>query len=243
MRLDYEETSIAEGVSFPHGQSMLERLAIAPDWLKAELEKPGRSQSALARELGFSSAAIVNRMCSGERKITAEEADKIRAYLAKTARGEAAPDMFKSPDLPVADALQDYVEVEVLPTHAGMGGGGTGDADRQTTLLPRRLVEQELGARPADILIVDVLGDSMVPLFFEGDRVAINRSRTSLSAPGVFALWDGDGFVLKNVDRDTHAGTIRVFSENPKYKERVYRMDEIETLQIMGRPVWFARRL
>ena len=61
---DYEDSS-------PFGP-MVEKLAIEPEWLKDELEKPGRSQSALARFMGLGSAAIVNRMCKGERRITAE---------------------------------------------------------------------------------------------------------------------------------------------------------------------------
>lgn len=56
------------------------------NWLKAELEKPGRSQSALARFLDLEHASIVNRMVKGVRQIKATEADKIRAYLAATAR-------------------------------------------------------------------------------------------------------------------------------------------------------------
>lgn len=52
-------------------------------WLKAELEKPGRSQSALARFMGVV-PEIVNRMANGRRSIKAHEADLIRAYLAAT---------------------------------------------------------------------------------------------------------------------------------------------------------------
>lgn len=55
-------------------------------WLRAELEKPGRSQSALARFLGVDHASIVNRMVSGARQIKSTEADKIRAYLDGTTR-------------------------------------------------------------------------------------------------------------------------------------------------------------
>lgn len=55
-------------------------------WLRNELDKPGRSQSALARFLGVEHASIVNRMVSGARQIKATEADKIRAYLDGTSR-------------------------------------------------------------------------------------------------------------------------------------------------------------
>jgi SOS-response transcriptional repressor LexA len=58
-----------------------------PDWLRKELKKPGRSQSALARFLGLD-ASSVNRMTHGTRQIKASEADKIRLYLVSTGGGE-----------------------------------------------------------------------------------------------------------------------------------------------------------
>lgn len=141
-------------------------------------------------------------------------------------------------DLPVADPLQAYVEVKVLPTYAGMGGGGTGDGEHQITLLPRSLVVEDLRARPEDLLVIDLRGDSMEPDFFNGDRIVVNTRDTNPVQPGPFALWDGDGYVVKNVER--RRGSLRIFSSNAKYSD--WESDG-EDIQIMGRPVWFARRL
>lgn len=135
-------------------------------------------------------------------------------------------------------ALEAYVAVEVLPTFAGMGGGGTGDGDRKTTLLPRSLVEDDLRARAEDLLVIDLRGDSMVPDFFNGDRIVINRKDVNPVQPGPFALWDGDGYVVKNIER--RRGSLRIFSSNPKYTD--WESDGSD-IKIMGRPVWFARRL
>jgi phage repressor protein C with HTH and peptisase S24 domain len=59
------------------------------DWLKSELEKPGRSQSALARFMGVV-PEIVNRMANGKRQIKAHEADQIRQYMAATSGSGSA---------------------------------------------------------------------------------------------------------------------------------------------------------
>ena len=56
------------------------------EWLRGELRKPGRSQSALARHLGVV-PEIVNRIVHGKRQVKAHEAEKIREYLASTAAG------------------------------------------------------------------------------------------------------------------------------------------------------------
>src|SRR3546814_18800388 len=43
----------------------------------------------------------------------------------------------EEPDLPAAQADRSYLPVEVLPSFAGMGGGGTGEGDRETALISR----------------------------------------------------------------------------------------------------------
>jgi hypothetical protein len=227
---------------------MAEQLSIDPDWLKAELAKPGRSQSALARFLGVTSAAIVNRMAQGKRDISAKEADKIRAYLAATSPGDAMASrshIGNTPDLPDVDPMIDYVAVEVLPTHAGLGGGGSGDADPETALMPRSLVSQELRAQPSDLLILNLRGDSMFNPqtgkgFMHGDQVVIDRRDTNPRQPGAFALWFDDGYVLKNVEIIRRTGKLRIFSNNPAYSDDEADPEEVT---IMGRPVWLARRL
>jgi hypothetical protein len=193
----------------------------------------------IAAALGRDRTAAT-KMMTGRRTIKAIEVDPLLA-LVREYGGET---IANTPDLPDADRLRDYVAVEVLPTYAGMGGGGTGDADRATSLLPRTLVEQDLRATADDLLIIDCRGDSMVPTFLDGDQVVINRRMVNLAQPGPFALWDGDGYVIKNVQRERDEGRVRikVFSENPKYGAAYYTEDD-DTLQIMGRPVWFARRV
>ncbi|MNI93352.1 hypothetical protein D3C73_1512900 [compost metagenome] len=78
----------------------------------------------------------------------------------------------------------------------------------------------------------------MEPIFFHGDQVVIDKRDKNPTQPGPFALWDGDGFVVKNVEK--RAKRLRVFSSNPIYSDAEYAPEEIE---IMGRPVWFARRM
>lgn len=54
-----------------------------PEWLKAELAKTGRSQSALARHMDLDSSAI-NRLVNGVRELKAREIEQIEGYLAET---------------------------------------------------------------------------------------------------------------------------------------------------------------
>ncbi|WP_374651168.1 helix-turn-helix transcriptional regulator [Rhizorhabdus sp.] len=135
----------------------------------------------------------------------------------------------------------DYVSVNVLPSYAGMGGGGTGSGDIQTAKMPIRLIRDELRGRPQDFELIDVRGDSMAPDFLHGDQILIDRRDRDPRQPGPFALWDGDGYVVKLVERmPGKRGWYRVFSANERYSP--YEVEEHEAT-ILGRPVWFARRL
>lgn len=139
-----------------------------------------------------------------------------------------------------AGLLDEYVSVEILPTYAGMGGGGTGDDDRRRALLPRTLVEGDLRAKPEDVLIIPVRGTSMEPEFYQGDQVVVDRRDKDTHQAGPFALLYDGTYVLKNVERVPRTSRVRIFSSNSIFSDREEEMADVE---IVGRPVWFARRL
>lgn len=144
-------------------------------------------------------------------------------------------------DLPIAYSNPEYLAVDILPSFAGMGGGGNGDGDHGQALIPRSLIEDELRAKPSDLLLIEARGQSMEPDFLHGDQILIDRRDCNPIQPGAFALWDGDGYVVKLVERvPREPGKLRVFSANNRYS--AYDVDA-DQVRIMGRPVWFGRRL
>lgn len=81
----------------------------------------------------------------------------------------------------------------------------------------------------------------MEPHFFNGDQILVDERDCDPVQPGPFAVWDGDGVVLKNVERlPGGKGKLRIFSSNPIYSDHVADAGEV---RIVGRPVWLARRL
>ena len=202
--------------------------------LKARVEDGSVKQVDVADALGIS-ADKVSKIVGGIRRLQVGEAAKLHALLSKDL------DISKTPDLPGSMWEATYVDVEVVPSFGGMGGGGTGEGDRISAKLPRRLIEEELRGTPADFELIDVRGDSMQPDFQHGDQILIDRRDRNPRQPGPFALWDADGYVVKLVERIAgRRGWYRVFSANPRYSS--YEVEETEAT-IRGRPVWFARRL
>lgn len=205
------------------------------EMLDALQEHTGKKLSAVAAEAGLSPSTLTRYYNDDtvKHELSIPTLEKLkRAY----------PSFFRAP----SDSLDnpgsaEYLPVEVMPTFAGMGGGGTGEGESEMALLPRYLVEDQLRAKPADLLLIEVRGDSMMPDFFHGDQILVDRRDTNPRQPGPFALFDGDGIVVKLVERvPTRRGYYRVFSANTRYT--AYEVDE-EEARIIGRPVWFARKI
>jgi phage repressor protein C with HTH and peptisase S24 domain len=140
-------------------------------------------------------------------------------------------------------ALDDAsVEIQVLPTFAGLGTGGTGDDDPGVMAFSRDLIERELRAPPSNLLAMVAEGNSMEPDFQGGDVILVDTRRLSLAQAGAFCLWDGDGHVIKYLEKvpDSEPARVRVISRNPLYDphERL-----LEDLRIIGRVIWYGRRI
>lgn len=203
-----------------------------PADITALLKDLGITQVQLASRLGIS-ADKMSKVLSGKRQLQADEAIKLHSMKNRSIN--------VTPDIPDVDGDLDYMKVAVLPSFAGAGGGGTGDGDTEYGLVPRRLIVDELRAKPSDLLLIEVRGDSMMPDFHHGDQILIDRRDRNPVQPGPFALFDGDAYVIKLVERiPQRKGWYRVFSANGRYSP--YEIEESEHT-IMGRPVWFGRRL
>jgi phage repressor protein C with HTH and peptisase S24 domain len=134
------------------------------------------------------------------------------------------------------------VMIKLLPTFAGMGAGGTGEGDEGRISFSRDLIENELRIPPAQLLAMVAEGNSMEPDFRGGDQILVDTRRRSLAQPGAFCLWDGDGHVIKFLQKvqGSEPQKVRVISANGVYEPEERLLDEIN---LIGRVVWFGRRV
>jgi phage repressor protein C with HTH and peptisase S24 domain len=74
------------------------------------------------------------------------------------------------------------------------------------------------------------------------DRIIVDTTKLSLAEPGLFVLWDGGGLVCKWVERvpGSEPAMLCIMSENPRFQP--YDIPA-EQARIVGRVVWFARRI
>lgn len=203
--------------------------------IEKRIESLGLKQKDIADHLGIS-ADKVSKVFAGVRQWRANELVRLKEWL-----DDLSDDQAMHPDFPVQDPSREYLPIDIIPSYAGMGGGGNGEGEPEKGLVPRSLIENELRAKASDFLLIDARGDSMEPDFHHGDQILIDQRDVNPVQPGTFALWDGDGYVVKLVERiPQKPGYYRIFSSNGRYSSYEVNAEEI---RIMGRPVWFARRL
>ena len=118
------------------------------------------------------------------------------------------------------------------------------DVTRETAqwFLLDTMLRQEGGAKPDDLRIITVRGDSMEPLLSEGDRLFIDTARKLPTIGELCELWDGNGLVLKRVEsvQGTEPPQLRLISANPNYAPYTCLAGEA---RIVGKVLWTFRRL
>lgn len=142
----------------------------------------------------------------------------------------------------VVEGFSAVTEIDVRAS-AGPGAFHEGlEEAKGVWLFPDPVIRHEFRARPEDLHVITVDGDSMEPLLSSGDRILIDTSQRVPVPPGIFVVWDGIGLVAKRVEHIPHSDPTKVVirSINPEYQ--TYERDA-EEINIVGRVVWAARRL
>lgn len=188
----------------------------------------GRSHSYLQQ---FIERGIPSSLKEGDRR-------KLAAYLSlpESALGGPNIDRVQSP------ANANVSNVPEYSVHVSAGGGTLVDGEHKRRDWPfaTDYLRHELGLDRSNLALVEVRGDSMEPTLSSGDRVLVNMSDVQVSQPGVFVLYDGDGTVVKRVERIPGTPKVALISDNQRHGR--YEV-EADFVQIVGRVVWAARRM
>jgi len=188
---------------------------------------------ALAGHLGVDEAALRDGTLapvadSGARQVESVTTARPRAY-SRILDPQVEPGVVAVPEVRVT---------------AAAGGGAVAEYEPlgDSWYFPVAWLRHELRARAADLKIISIDGDSMEPVLETGDKVLIDTTRTAPSPPGIFVLHDGLGLVAKQVEYVPNSDPARLVirSANPRYQDYERTVDEVT---IVGRVIWFARRL
>lgn len=152
------------------------------------------------------------------------------------------------------------VRIGEIDIRAGLGGGGVGEAvntlSRGGQVVSEDVVKgewqvpayylHELGLTKNGLYLFRAIGDSMTRPdgggIHSGDVLLADTKDKHPSPPGIFALDDGFGVVVKRLEFLAYSNPprISVRSDNPAHASYELQAEEV---RVIGRCVWYGRAL
>ena len=141
----------------------------------------------------------------------------------------------------VATTPQGYMAIPEIDVRASAGPGALNEGIeeiKEMWFFPDPVIRHEFRARPEDLRMITIDGDSMEPLLASGDRILIDTSQRIPVPPGIFVIWDGLGLVAKRIEHEPNSDPPKVVikSVNPDYEtyERDAEEVHIRTKNILS---------
>ncbi|WP_024354197.1 XRE family transcriptional regulator [Brevundimonas naejangsanensis] len=213
----------------------------------------GLNQTEVARELGLKSQSVVSNWESGALESWADyldgiadlyglEIDTLRPLA--DVRSVDELEAVESPEVAPKREPSTFVQIPEYDIRLSAGGGSIAtDADAIAYWsFPREYLENEVRAPLSSLGVVTIEGDSMFPTLSSGDRVLVDRSETNPAKPGVYAIFDSNATVVKRIEKvpASDPAEVVLISDNKNHNQ--YRVPA-DLVTVIGRVVWFARRL
>lgn len=144
--------------------------------------------------------------------------------------------------LPSPTTTDDVVRLPVIgDIAAGFDKIANEDWSGETIEIPRSYLK----GRPAsDFTVLTVSGDSMYPLYHEGDKVVILKQPTLNRSGEIGAIvYEGECVSLKKIEYVDGEDWLKMISINPQYMPKEISGADLELCHIIGVPVLLIREI
>ncbi len=179
----------------------------------------------LARLSGCSPANISRWMNGGRTPTIAEFSNVLLALGYKI----VAPD----------EKMADYDLVPKVVAKAGAGASLETNGDLEGLYAFRKDFMCIEHISPTRSVLMDVVGDSMEPLFSEGDTLLVDKSDVDLMDGKIYVVTLGDELRVKRIHKSVNGLILR--SENPRYPDIPVEGPDLESFLVHGRVRWCGK--
>lgn len=100
-------------------------------------------------------------------------------------------------------------------------------------------VHEKLKVESRDLILIEVVGDSMAPTFEDSDLIIANLAEPRFRQDGIYVIRHDSGLAVKRIQRRPD-GKLLVRSDNPVYESMVVAAERV---RILGRVVWSGGRI
>ncbi len=139
------------------------------------------------------------------------------------------------------DTLIDYDLIPKVSAKAGAGASlETGDETEGLYAFRKDFMGRE-HICAANAVMMDVMGDSMEPEFYEGDTLLIDKSDTEIRDGKIYVVTLGEELRVKRIFNSLNGLILR--SDNRRYPDIHVEGPDLETFVVHGRVRWHSRIL
>ncbi len=213
----------------PNPRVVLERL----------IEERREDYAALSRLIGRNSAYIQQFIKRGTpRKLAEHDRRTLARYFGVDEHVLGGP-ISSTPLAP-----EDLIPIARYSVAASAGPGAIAGFERPVAQLgfSKGWLEQLSRAKPEDLSIIKVEGDSMFPTLNDGDDIMVDRSSASRHVnDGIYVLRRDDTLMVKRITVNPSGGSYSVSSDNPAYAS--WAGCAPDDIDVLGRVVWAGRRI
>ncbi len=136
----------------------------------------------------------------------------------------------------------DVVEIPVIGTiAAGYNELANEDWSGETVSVPKEYLK---GRKKEEFFVLTVHGNSMYPLYMNGDKVLILKQSTLNKSGDIGAiLYEGDMATLKKVEYVQGEDWMKLIPINPEYQPKTIEGADLELCRVLGIPKLLIREI
>lgn len=192
----------------------------------------------LSRLLGRNAAYIQQFIKRGvPRRLAEEDRRKLARYfdVDESLLGGPAAQLRPSEDLIAIPRFD-------IRASAGPGAFLEGETPIAHLGFDERFLKQLCSARPSDLAIIRVRGDSMYPTLADGDDIMVDRSAAGIRLQdGIYVLRSDDTLSVKRIAVHPGSRKVTISSDNSSYPS--WPDCDPEQVAVVGRVVWAGRKI
>lgn len=197
------------------------------------------SQEELAQKMGYTSRSTIAKIEAGKNDIPQSKIEAFAAAL-NTTPGRLMgwdTEKLKSPEI-----TSDVTVFPVIGTvAAGYNELAIEDWSGETVSVPNEYLK---GHSKDEFFVLSVHGDSMYPLYMNGDKVLILKQSTLNRSGEIGAvLYNGDNATLKKVEYVEGEDWMKLIPVNPEYPPKTIEGSDLEQCHVLGVPRLLIRNI
>ncbi|QJB56685.1 helix-turn-helix transcriptional regulator [Pseudodesulfovibrio sp. zrk46] len=204
--------------------------------LCSETEIKNQSQLARILDLGRAAVSLAKRKDSVPARWILDLSAQYGLNPLWLEKGKGLP---RPEAVATAGDEDDYMEVPKVRARLCAGGGSFETEGQVEGYYSFRSDWLQMRGNPVNMVLMEVIGNSMEPEIKEGDMVLIDESRTDVLSGGIYAVGVEDTVMVKRVER--LPGTLVLRSDNVDYSPIHLSGDELNNVRVIGKVLWASR--